>query len=207
MAIHYTIRAEVVDIRHDVPRPNDTFLVDTNVWYWITYPRASQAHQPPRLYQTSDYPAYLSQAISAKARLLRCGLSLTELAHLIEKTEREIFIRSHGPVPTKEYRHNHPSERSHVVAEIQAAWGQVKMMAVPIDILVDEPTTDAALRRLTSEPLDGYDLLILEAIAKVGVVQVITDDGDFASVPGLQVFTSNQNVIQAARHQGKLLRR
>jgi hypothetical protein len=38
-----------------------------------------------------------------------------------------------------------------------------------------------------------------------GVVQVITDDGDFATVPGIQVFTANRNVISAARSQGKLL--
>jgi hypothetical protein len=37
-----------------------------------------------------------------------------------------------------------------------------------------------------------------------GVLQLITDDGDFATVPGIQVFTANRNVINAARSQGKL---
>jgi hypothetical protein len=40
-----------------------------------------------------------------------------------------------------------------------------------------------------------------------GVVQVITDDGDFSTVPGIQVFTANRNVIQAARAQGRLITR
>jgi hypothetical protein len=123
--------------------------------YWISYNRARS-----KPYQISDYPAYIKKAISVKARLPRCGLSLTELAHLIEKTEREIFIRSHLAVNTKEYRHNYPSERNHVVAEIQAAWGQVKTMALPIDVLVNELTTDTALTRFafslrTSSRLDA----------------------------------------------------
>lgn len=40
-----------------------------------------------------------------------------------------------------------------------------------------------------------------------GVVQVITDGGDFAAVPGIRVFTANHNVIQAARTQGRLVTR
>jgi len=37
-----------------------------------------------------------------------------------------------------------------------------------------------------------------------GVVQVITDDGDFTTVSGIQMFTANRNFITAARNQGKL---
>jgi hypothetical protein len=40
-----------------------------------------------------------------------------------------------------------------------------------------------------------------------GVLQIITDNGDFATVPGVQVFTANRNVIQAARTQGQLVSR
>jgi hypothetical protein len=58
-------------------------------------------------------------------------------------------------------------------------------------------------------PVDGYDLLILEAISRAGTgqIQVITDDMDYATVPNIQVFTSNGRVIQAAIAQGKLLYR
>ena len=101
MAIHYNIRADVIDIRNDIPKPEDTFLVDTNVWYRLTYTRASQADAPPKSYQASDYPSYIGKALSAKSNLRRCGLSLSEVAHLIEKTEREIFIRSKGVMSSK----------------------------------------------------------------------------------------------------------
>jgi hypothetical protein len=39
MAINYTVQAEVVDISADTPKTEDAFLVDTNVWYWLTYSR------------------------------------------------------------------------------------------------------------------------------------------------------------------------
>lgn len=202
MAVNYTVEAEVVDINSDSPKQDDIFLVDTNVWYWLTYSRASTSSLA---YQINNYPAYLQKALSAKSILSYTGFSLAELAHIIEKTEREIFIRSSGAIPAKEYRHNNPAERSTVVAEIQAAWSQVKTIAVPIVLTIDEPTTDAALTRLDSQLLDGYDLFILETMSKEGIGQVITDDCDFVTVPGIRVFTANRNAIAAARTQGKLL--
>lgn len=207
MAVNYAINADVIDIRCDTPKPDDIFLVDTNVWYWMTYTRASQADRPPIGYQINDYPSYIGKTIVAKSRLYSCGLSLAELAHLIEKTELEIYNKANIRIKPKEYRHNHSVERTNVVAEIQAAWGQVKTMAASLDLLVDEPTTDAALNRLGSQPLDGYDLLFFEAITKAGIIKVITDDGDFTSISGIQIFTANQNVLNTARTQGKLVNR
>lgn len=201
MAIQYTVKAEVVDIGSDLPQKDDIFLVDTNVWYWLTYTPASTS---AKSYQINDYPAYLTKIISAQGLLLYCGLSLAELAHIIEKAEREIFSTTLKP---KEYRHNKPTERANVVAEVIAAWGQVTSIAVSTDITIDETTTNASLTRFQTQLLDGYDLLILEAMDKAGVVQVITDDGDYVTVPGIKVFTANRNVITAARNQGKLITR
>ncbi|HHT9159848.1 MAG TPA: PIN domain-containing protein [Candidatus Brocadiaceae bacterium] len=203
MAINYTIQADVVDIRQDIPKPDNIFLVDTNVWYWLTYTRA------PKNYQTKDYPSYINKALSAKSQLHKCGLSLAELAHLIERTELEIFSKASGfdKNKKKEFRHNHPKERTNAVSEIQAAWGLVETMSQTIDIQINKHTTDDALSRLSTQILDGYDLFILESIMKAGVVKIITDDGDFSTVPNILVFTSNVNVIQAAKVQGKLLKR
>lgn len=209
MAVNYSIHAEVVDIRNDTPAEGDIFLVDTNVWYWLAYSRADLADARPKAYQTNDYPAYIAKALSSKSKLCRCGLSLAELAHLIEKTELEIYARATGFDKTrkKEFRHNYNSQRANVVAEIQTAWSQVNTMAQTLDLQIDEHVTNAALSRLSTQPLDGYDLFILEAIAKAGVVKVVTDDGDFVTVPGIQLFTANPNVIRTAQSQGKPIKR
>jgi len=200
MAINYTIQADVVDITADAPKAADVFLVDTNVWYWMTYSNATTYASS----QLSDYPGYINKALGENSKIHHTGLSLAELSHLIEKTEREIYERTVGAIRTKEYRHNVSGERSRVASEIKSVWGQVTSLADPLSVSIDAPTTDAALTRVQTEKVDGYDLFILESMKNHGVVQVITDDGDFATVPGIQVFTANRNVLIAARNQGML---
>jgi hypothetical protein len=43
-------------------------------------------------------------------------------------------------------------------------------------------------------------------MSAAGINQVLTD-GDYCTVPGLQLFTANRQVIEASRAQGKLLTR
>jgi len=215
MPANYTIRADVIDILKDTPRNTDIFLVDSNVWYWISYTRASQGLIQPKRYQITDYPNYLKSALTNGSRIHWSGLSLAELSHLIEKNEREIYDMQltqtiGGQVATcgvKEYRHNFPAERSRVVLEVQSAWAQVKSLAQPLSVTVDEPTTNAAITRFQTQKVDGYDLFILETMATTGILKVITDDGDFATIPDIQVFTANHNVLKSARNKHKILLR
>lgn len=206
MAVTLNVQADVIDIRTDKPKQSDIFFVDTNVWFWQTYTNASVSH-PSAPIKISEYSTYLNSALSNGATLTYSGLILAELAHIIEKTEREIYIQSYGFLKPKEYRHNFPGERMKVVSEVQSAWSQVKALATPVNLTVDDATTDIALNRLQNQAVDGYDLLILEAISRggVGQVKIITDDMDYAVVPGIQVFTSNNYVIQAATIQNKLV--
>lgn len=208
MAIDYTIQAQIVDIRNDAPRSDDMFLVDTNVWYWHTYTNASASASR---YQIDSYPEYLIQAISANSVLSYTGLTLSELAHLIEQTERNLFIESRNldrsTFKPKEYRHNYPDERKKVIQEIVTAWGQVKSIAAPLDLTVNETVTNSALLQLQSLALDGYDLFMLEAMKKEGISQIITDDGDFSTIAGISVFTANSNIIRAAKAQNRLISR
>ena len=205
MPINYNVRAEVIDLRSDTPQDDDMFLVDTNVWYWLTYTQASTYSMP---YQIRDYPNYIASAKSTNCLLSYCGLSLSELAHNIEQTERKIFnSRSSTNLKSKEYRHNYPTERAKVASEIAIAWSQVTSIAASTDITINETLTNAALKRFQNQILDGYDLMILEAMNKAGIDKVITDDGDYVTVPGIKVFTANQNAITAARSQGKLITR
>ncbi|MCK4791537.1 MAG: hypothetical protein KAV87_47840 [Desulfobacteraceae bacterium] len=201
MPINYSIQADVVEVISDDPLASDVFLIDSNVWYWMTYSNASVYSFS---YQLSDYPQYVNKALKVGAHMCHTGLSLAELSHLIEKTEHKIYKQAHGEIFPKEYRHNLQNERTKVAAEVQAAWVQITRLAAIIDVVIDNPTTSAALTRFQTEKLDGYDIFILEAMGKHGLIQVISDDGDFATIAGIQVFTSNRNVIQAAQAQGRL---
>lgn len=190
----------------DRPVRGDLFLVDTNVWYWMTYTRASLRTMPPAQYQIDYYPTYMNAALNAGAELFQSHLSLAELTHQIEKAEQEIYQKTASSISPKEYRHN-LAERSRVVSEIHAAWSQITNLAKPLVVTLDTSMANAALIRLKTEKVDGYDLFILETMKNHNVMQIITDDGDFSTVQGIQVFTANHNVIRAARKQGKLVNR
>lgn len=213
MGINYTVQADVIDIKNDTPKTEDVFLVDTNVWYWLTYSRASQCVNAPASYQISSYPRYTQSALTVGAKIFQSYLSLAELTHLIEKAEYEIFAQVNPaifPNPRrfdKKFRHEYFLERQQAVSEIEAVWAQVTTLADPLPVTINPSTAATALKRLQTEKIDGYDLFILESMRSHKVVQVITDDGDFATVSGIQVFTANNNVIQAARSQGRLVTR
>ena len=200
------IQADIIDIKTDTPQQSDIFFVDTNIWFWQTYTNAAFT---AKRYQITDYPNYINKTRQNGATLTYSGLTLAELAHIIEKTEYKIYIQSHAGLKIKEYRHNYPAERANVVTEVKSAWSQVKAIAIPVNLTVDDATTDAAINRFTTQAVDGYDLLMLEAISKAGAgtVKIITDDMDYSVVPGIQVFTSNKYVIQDAAMQKKLVRR
>ena len=201
MAINYVIDATIIDIRNDQPDSKDIFFVDTNVWFWLTYSKASRFPS----YQTRYYPNYIGKCRKASSSLRWCGLSLSELAHLIEKTERDIFNHPTGTIGSKAFRHNYPSERATVLSEIQAAWGLVKKFGKSISIEINETNTDVALKQLENQCVDGYDLFLLEANKQAGIVKIITDDGDFVTIPGIEVYTANHNIIELARQQNKLV--
>ncbi len=205
MMIQFDVQAEIIDILSDRPQQSDIFLVDTNVWVFQT---DSNPGTSPR---TAPYGAYLKAARQKGSTPAYSGLTLAELAHVIERTEYEIYKKAHElELTIKEFRHNYPSERSKVVNLLQTAWMEIQSLAVPLEELtIDESTTNAALARFQTQALDGYDLFMLEAIHKAnpGQVKILTDDMDYATVPNIQLFTSNIQVIKLAKAQNKLLRR
>lgn len=202
------VRAKIVDIRADTPKDSDVFLVDTNAWYWLFYPRASQTPNGPQPYQLAAYPAFLKAAIRAHATLHCYGLTFAELAHNIEKAEREIYADQAGrEIGAKQFRHDYPSQRRKLVSLISDTWADVLSVSAMLDLHMDNDFMRSALALFPSVGLDGYDLFLAKAALKAGVTQIVTDDGDYATVHGLTVFTANQRGIDAARNAGKLLTR
>jgi len=207
MAVAYDIKADIVDIRCDDPKHQDAFFVDTNVWYWLAY---SQASVTAKAYQVRQYPGYFKKIRSAESRLLRCDLSLSELAHIIEDSEYAIFCDANkkNPVtyPKKEFRHSSPALRNDVTQEIESAWMQVQHFSSSIPLMIDDAAVTTFITDLKVNKLDGYDLFYLDILRK-NHLQILTDDGDFATVAGITVFTANVSVIDAARTAGKLTMR
>ncbi|MGK3227736.1 PIN domain-containing protein [Enterobacter soli] len=202
MAFSGTILSNVYDIGNYTPGANDNFLVDTNIWYWMTY---SKGIPSDRQY-LHTYNSFINLALANDAKLFHSGLSLAELSHIIEGTERKIHESTiKTRIQTKEFRHNYAKERLAAMKEVEASWLQVKTLAQQIDLNICDATTDNCLTQMPTNTLDGYDLMIHECMKNHNIVNIITDDADYTSVPGINVFTYNKNVIAAARTQKRIL--
>ncbi|MGD1950747.1 MAG: type II toxin-antitoxin system VapC family toxin [Leptolyngbyaceae cyanobacterium] len=208
MAINLTIQADIVDIRNgnDSPLARDVFWVDTNVWYWLTYTKASIAGtaQP---YQIKNYPPYIAAAVQAGAQLCCSGLTLAELSSRIERSEAKLAGYDYRG-GLKEYRHNDLSGRSSVVNLVDTCWQQITSSFSKLENLsIDSATAAQALTQFRNSQVDGYDLFIIENMIQHGITKIITDDGDYSTVPGIEVFTANRKVVNTARQQRRLIAR
>lgn len=201
------IKSSVIDVRIDTPQETDTFFIDTNVWYWLTYTKISNPALRCRPYQTINYPAYTTNALGTNCKIFCSGLNISELVHLVENSEYQIFEKSNSGISKKSFRHGYNAERINVCSEVKIACDQVLQFSEQIPINITDIESKGLVDEFPNYKLDGYDLLNLQAMQSTGITQIITDDGDFTSVPGITVFTANQNVIDQAKTQGKLLTR
>lgn len=204
MPIKLNIQANVYDIGVDVPLKDEQFMVDTNVWFYFTYSKGMPSSRP----YLNAYPDYLAKALSNQSRLLHSGLMLSELAHIIEKTERDIHSKVVGnDIKAKEFRHSYGPQMNSAILEIEASWLQVQSMAAQVSINIDKELTDKCMTMFKSVRLDGYDLMIIESMQSNGLKNIITDDADYSIYPDINVFTNNRNVITQAKEQGQLVSR
>ena len=204
-----SVRAEVVDIRSDTPRDTDVFLVDTNVWIHLYYPRASQVPDVgPPSHDATHYPPYFKKVLEAKSSLKHTGLNFSELAHNIERIEREIYSAQCGrKIAPKEFRHSYERQRIQVMQHVSEMWKNVCAVSTLLPLNISQPLLDASFALLRRRPVDGYDAYMIEGAKRASITNIITDDSDFSTVPGLLIFTANQAVIDAARVAKKLITR
>jgi predicted nucleic acid-binding protein len=201
------VKASVYDIRNSDPQPEDEYFVDTNVWYWMTYTRASIPSTQPQRYQTQQYPRFIKRALDKGTILRRCDLSLAELSGVIEECERNIFMEFVAigeEISAKKYRHTEDEERKQVVAEIESSWNQIKGMSTCVELMIHDVSSAEALETLKNYRLDCYDVLLLQAMRKNGLQKILTDDADFATVDGIEIFTSNPALVHLAEKQSQL---
>jgi hypothetical protein len=202
-----TVSATVCDIRTTDPEPEGEYFIDTNAWYWTTYSRASiLASDGPIKYQRQHYPRFIKRALDKGSILHRCDLTLPELCHIIEDCERQIFSQfvAQREVSPKEHRHCEDEERTQVVSEIESAWIQITQMSSCINLSLQQPTTGQALNDLKRCRVDGYDLFFLQAMKQGRVAKILTDDCDYATATGLEIYTCNPGLVKLAESQGRL---
>jgi len=200
------IRASVVDLRSDSPKADDSFIVDTNVWLWLYYPPLTQNSAGEPLQSAIDYPNYFKSALAAKATLYSSALIFSELTHNIERKEKRIYESNlANELDAKVYRHDYPRQRLKVTQLVQDAWSDISSSSKLLDMNLDSNFMTESLSLFPATQLDGYDLFTAQLAKQSQVNQIITDDGDYATVAGLTIFTANQKILNLANQCGKLV--
>lgn len=201
------VRAQVCDIRTDTPQAGDRFFVDTNVWLWMGYVRASLGANQQTLDRISAYSTYLKRCMAAGCTLHYSGLCFSELTHVIEKTEHDIY-KARGPNPVlsvKQLRRTSQNHRLKVINQVASAWQVVESVGEFLRVDVDLPMVKAADIHFRNFAVDGYDTFHVELLLQQGISKVLTDDADFVGVSNLDVFTWNSTAIAEAAAAGKTL--
>ena len=197
-----TMSNKIFDISAIEPSANDVFFVDTNVWYWLTYASSKtflDPSQEPQKYQTDSYPSFIQKAMDANSKLYYSPLSLAELANTIERKEYEIFdmfnaTNNNGQrVHRKKFR-KIASERKGVVQEVDAAWAMITTIGNSLDCELTEKLSEDSLDTFKASMLDPYDSFFFEIMKLNGLNKIITDDIDFDSANGLEIFTANKRL-------------
>lgn len=207
MAVNYKVAADIHDINFDKPQPSDVFIVDANVWYWMTYSRASLRINTPAPYQTRLYPEYINQALAVGAKIYRSAHALVELTSIVEVAEAEIYRKQTNlqTFSVKEFRHSSASVVKVYKDEISSIWAQIKTMGSDLEQTLNDDLCDRFCQEHALQTLDGYDILISVLAKSHGLTRIITDDGDFSTIPGLIIHTANARVLSAAQRRGRMI--
>lgn len=195
----YIVASQVVDINRYDPRPEDSFFVDTNVWFWVASQIASQGLPKYRAKQIKIYPDFIKKVLNVKGTLYRSELSFSELSNQIEKAEYDAFKKETGiDIFLKAYRHEYAHRRPDVIEEIELAWYQVEAMSVSVPVQLASDFTHKVIKRMESHKLDAYDACMIESLLAEGIpLRIISDDADFSSVGDVTLFTANSGVLES----------
>lgn len=191
--------AQVLSLHTLRPEKDETYFIDTNVWFWSTYVASKQIILPkhPQPYQLAEYPRFLERALTEKAVLCHCALTLTELAYVIEKTELDLYRKKIGNdnFEKKEFR-KLSKERSVVLNEINVAWDTINQMSRCVEIKMDMAFVERGREVLSEAPLDPYDALYVQAMRANKIDYVVTDDIDFSTVNRQIMITANSKATR-----------
>ncbi|MFM5622870.1 type II toxin-antitoxin system VapC family toxin [Aeromonas veronii] len=175
------------------PQAGDSFFIDTNVWLWTTYFSSrdfSSANKPFARYQIEKYPDYIEKILDAGANMYHSALTLTEIAHVIEKIEFNIYCEETGndQIKLKDFRKIEPC-RKKVISEIKAAWNSITNMSRCLDFIGDSVLSQKCIEILSASQLDSYDSIMTHVALQNNIRKILTDDKDFETINGLEIYT------------------
>ncbi|HSH25740.1 MAG TPA: hypothetical protein VLA13_09430 [Massilibacterium sp.] len=200
----------MVDIRKSVDFSKiSSLVVDTNAWFWTTYTGDFAPDDKPYGPAMVHYPNFLGNCLSENISLKYSTISLAELHKLTEVSLYKLYKSwiEDDQITFKNYRFEEPAQRKDFLEEFESMYSQINTMAdhLPTFDHVGEKYIGRLVKASLEEYLEIADLVIIKSAESINITDFITDDGDFATMEGITVYTANNKVVEAAKNNGLLL--
>lgn len=186
-------------IPYDVP-----YYLDTNIWYWLTYPRVTFRNESQKQ-KAIIYTSFISNLQINNSELCSTVFTYSELINIVERNEFDL-VRANYQHNRKNFRKD-MGKRKDTVEIIANVLEQVDEFSTPNKVtqIMDYIKAETLITGLNSSLLDGNDLIVGMLTKENEIINIISDDSDFGTLEGINLFTLNTEVIEAARIQGKLV--
>ncbi|MDT2816270.1 hypothetical protein P7H55_00170 [Vagococcus lutrae] len=180
----------------------DVFLVDTNIWFWLTYQNASSArgYKPEKV---QKYTTFMNEVMNQGAKLHASLITYTEIMNIVERTEFDVFNNiqqqeNKKKIPKKEFRRN-SRLRKDTTLIIKNVIEQIDSLTESKDFvqILDYIDIKKLSIGLENSVLDPSDIVNGYLAKENNVINIISDDSDFYSLEGINLYTANPEVINA----------
>ena len=154
----------------------EVLVLDTNILLWTFYSKL----KPLKNYQTKEYPAFIATAIMRNNPIIVTTFCLNEMLHVIEKTEYDIYNKTHGRGTSFKAYRKMPLERAKVKTEINLILKQLQ--AIPNLQIVRSKANRKTINRFAyyyDTHLADFFGFCLMSFCNEHRYSVVSDDQDF----------------------------
>lgn len=124
--------------------------------------------------------------------------NITELINIVEKHEYDIFCAAHPEAKyTKKDFRRIPEEREKLKLILKTTLSNVNNICQIVDFNFTKDILNNCINTLDQHRCDVFDFAILSYYKENGHLNIITDDNDFASVDGINLYTANETSLSS----------
>lgn len=177
---------------------NYKFVVDTNVLLWLYYPGISNPlfNENPRRYRV--YTEFINTLKESKCQLYTTTLNIAEFCSVVEKKEYKIFLAANGyydvnsneNIPNIKQFRKSQREREYYDSIINSSLDVLNKSFNGVKA-IDLTTTliDNFSQNILNTLCDPFDYAVIEYLKSIGITNYISDDKDFCTVDGIDLYT------------------
>lgn len=202
--------AKIIDIRTvDINSilPNEIFAVDTNVLLWACYNNISHNALNGFIseYQIQFYPKFIKNLIKNGNILYTTNLNVSELCSLIERNEFEIYkYRTRQRFYKKKKYRKIARERRRYKTKLDTTLKILHETYISrVEVVVIPANYDSIFSQaIPIMTCDTFDYAVIEHLKSIGITNYISDDKDFCTIDGINLYTTYEDPNHENLHSG-----